>query len=254
MVDEKAPPRKQGLHGWKAALAVFGCGTLAAFGVFGIVLVIFGSFLSALSSGVGVGSQDVGGPGVFGAQPTAPREDFKSDAFELCGIIDSISSIQLSLVGEIEGPSDESISGGPPEDDDLVRSGSCRARVTPNGAPYPSGSWSAEISYWAVIYSPEDGRDDLAGGYLEEVASEVGGGGVSIEESGSYDFLDEAQYFYGTPESGSGTFYSVVARKRSGVIVIRLDSDDQVDASAFSSEVQKLHRRLDNDMRDLIPR
>ncbi|MGW9347016.1 hypothetical protein [Nocardiopsis flavescens] len=254
MVDEKAPPEKQGLHGWKAALAVFGCGTLAAFGVFGVVLAIFGTFLSSLSSGIGGSSEGSGSVPVAGARPSAPREEFRAEDFDVCEIVDSITAVQLTFFGSFEGPVDESLAGGAPTDEDLVRSGSCSGTVTPAGAGYPSGPWEVDFSYRAIIYSPESDRDLLAGEYLQDITSEIVDSSVSIEESGPYELLDEAQYFYGTPESGVGSYYGVVARKRSAVIQVHLVSADEVEAAAFSNEVKKLETRLDNDLRDLIPR
>ncbi|CAL9442688.1 hypothetical protein SUDANB121_02294 [Nocardiopsis dassonvillei] len=254
MVDEKAPPRKQGLHGWKAALAVFGCGTLAAFGVFGLVLAVFGTFLSTLSSGFGGSSEGAGSVPAVGAQPSEPREDFRAEDFDVCEIVDSITAIQLTFAEESEGPVDESLAGGSPAGNDLVRSGSCSGSVTPAGSGYPSGPWDVDFSYRAVIYSPEDNRDQLAGEYLQEVASEISISGIAVTESGPYDLLDEAQYFYGVPGSGAGSYYAVVARKRSAVILVEFSSADQVTAAAFSNEVKKLQVRLDNDLRDLIPR
>ena len=49
---EEKKPAKKGLHGWKAALAVFGCGSLAAFGIFGVLMFIATTFMNTLASGV----------------------------------------------------------------------------------------------------------------------------------------------------------------------------------------------------------
>ncbi|MFD6949306.1 hypothetical protein A6A08_12860 [Nocardiopsis sp. TSRI0078] len=249
MVEEKAPPKKQGLHGWKAAAAVFGCGTLAAFGVFGVVVAILGTFVSTLSSGFV--SEDQGPANSVAAQPTAPRDEFLEDKFDLCEIIDSISAIQLSLTSGSEEPEDESIDGGPPSEDDLVRSGECGGIVRPD-ATY-TVPWEFEFSYRAVIYSPDDDRNDLAQADMQAWVEEIESSGITIEESGSYPMVDEAHYFYGIPEGGVGNFYTVVARKRSGVFMVNMISEDGASPGEFSHEVMKLETRLGNDLGTMIP-
>ncbi|WDZ91848.1 hypothetical protein [Nocardiopsis sp. HUAS JQ3] len=251
MVDQKAPPSKQGLHGWKAAAAVFGCGTLAAFGVFGVVVALLGTFLSTLTSGFSQEEQTPGGAGSVAAQPTAPREEFLADRFDLCEIVDSISAIQLSLTSGSEEPKDASIDGGPSAEGDLVRSGSCGGVVRPD-ATY-SVPWEFEFTYRAVIYSPEGNRDELAQADLEAWADEIESSGHTIEESGPYSMVDEALYFYGVPENGEGNFYTVVARKRSGVFMVNMTAEDGASAAEFSHEVMKMETRLDNDLGTMIP-
>jgi hypothetical protein len=251
VVDQKASSSKQGLHGWKAAAAVFGCGTVAAFGAFGIVIAVLGTFISTLTSGVGQEEQTPDGAGSVAAQPTAPREEFLEDRFDLCEIVDSISAIQVSLTSGSEEPKDESIDGGPPEEDNLVRSGSCGGIVRPD-ATY-AVPWEFEFAYRAVIYSPEGNRDELAQADLENWADEIESSGYVIEESGTYSMVDEARYFYGVPESGEGKFYTVVARKRSGVFMVNMTAEDGASAAEFSHEVMKLETRLDNDLGTMIP-
>jgi hypothetical protein len=251
VVDEKAPPGKQGLHGWKAAAAVFGCGTLAAFGVFGVVVAVLGTFISTLTSGFGPEEQTPSSSGSVAAQPSAPREEFLGDRFDLCEIVDSISAIQLSLTSGSEEPKDESIDGGTPTEDDLVRSGSCGGIVRPDSTY--AVPWEFELTYRAVIYSPEDNRDELAQADLEAWVEEIESSGLAIEESGPYPMVDEAHYFYGVPESGEGNFYTVVARKRSGVFMVNMASEDGASAAEFSHEVMKLEARLNNDLGTMIP-
>lgn len=251
MAEEKAPPRKQGLHGWKAAAAVFGCGTLAAFGTFGIVVAILGSLVSTLSSGFDSSDEDPAGGGVVAAQPTAPRNEFLEEKFDLCEIVDSISSIQLSLTSGSKEPKDESIEGGPPSENDLVRSGSCGGIVRPEATH--TVPWEFSFSYRAVIYSPDGKRDELAKVDMDSWIEEIEGSGVVIEESGPYSMVDEAHYFYGTPESGAGKYYTVVARKRSGVFMVNMTSEDESSVGEFSNEVMKLESRLDNDLGSMIP-
>ncbi|MES0834942.1 hypothetical protein [Nocardiopsis tropica] len=249
MVDEKAPPAKQGLHGWRAAAAVFGCGSLAAFGVFGVVVALLGTFLSALSSGVG--SEGRADAGAVAARPSSPREEFLAEDFDLCEIIDSISAIQLSLTSGSEAPRDESIDGGTPAEDDLVRSGECGGIVRPE-SPYVV-PWEFEFTYRAVIYSPEGDRDSLAEADMAEWSAAVEGSGISLEESGSLDMVDEAYYFYGFPEEGSGNAYVVLGRKRSGIFMLNLTAEDGASPAEFSHEVMKLDSRLDNDLGSMIP-
>src|SRR5699024_3230464 len=82
---KKKPARpKKGLHGWKAALTVFGCGTLAAFGVFGILVGVasmFFGFSSGQESMTSPEEDPIAGIG----QTAIPRDSTGTGDIDLCG-------------------------------------------------------------------------------------------------------------------------------------------------------------------------
>ncbi|WP_160051631.1 hypothetical protein [Nocardiopsis sp. FR26] len=252
MVEEKAPPQKQGLHGWKAAAAVFGCGTLAAFGVFGVVVALLGTLLSTLSSGFGGSQQNPDDSSVGAAQTTSPRDEFVSDKFDLCRIsLPSVSSVSLLLDDDGVGPVDTSVEGGEPAEDNLVRSDECSGTLHPTART--TQPWSFHFSYRAVIFSPEGDREDLSQGDLEQWREEAEESLAGFEEGGELDFLDRAHYVYGNSPVG-GVEYIAVARKRSAVLQFSMVSQDENSPIHFESEVKKFENHLDLALQNMIPR
>ena len=243
---KKKPARpKKGLHGWKAALTVFGCGTLAAFGVFGIIFSLLGSFLSVLSFDSGEESAPTTG------QTIEPRETFLDDKFDLCGrTIPSIPELSLNFDSRGEGPVDTSIAGGEPTDDDLVRSDECWGEMFPDAQFFQP--WEFRFTYKAVIFSPEGSRNDISRGDVEEWREEVEGQGLDISESGDLSIFDEAYYYYGS-SGGQGTFYKVIARKKSGALIIEMDSSDEMSLGAFEFEAQKFEAQISITLENRIP-
>lgn len=242
--SKKKPARpKKGLHGWKAALTVFGCGTLAAFGVFGVVISLFGAFLSTISSEFSASGEVDGGSGV--TQTTKPREEFEEDKFDLCKIsLPAISDISLRLDEVSEFPVDTSIDGGAPTAEDLVRSDECSGVLHPTAvAPEP---WQFNFFYQAVIYSPDQDEDEIAQNKAEEILSQNEG-----VETGHVDFLDESRYVHSSSENGSE--YMVVARKRSAVIEITMTSSIDNSELDFANELRKMDGHLDISLNNLIP-
>jgi len=246
---KKKPARpKKGLHGWKAALAVFGCGTLAAFGIFGLVVSLLGSLLSTFSDGVEVDDSEVNV-----AHTVKPREDFQEEVFDFCDIILTISSVEVSLTSEVGRIEDSSIDGGEPTDDDLVRSDQCSGILRPSGSPQGAAPWDFQFSYRAIIYSPEDNREEISQEDFQDWVSDAEEGGVELESSGASNMVDESHYIYGTPGSGSGSEYSVIGRKRSAVFRITMSSADDISLDSFMGEARKFDQRLDNDFGQFIP-
>ncbi|NKY99937.1 hypothetical protein [Nocardiopsis alborubida] len=251
MVDEKAPPRKQGLHGWKAAGAVFGCGTLAAFGVFGVVIALLGSFLTTLSSGFGDTEQPQGAAEAGAAETTSPRDEFVADKFDLCRIsLPSISGVSLNLDEDSEGPVDTAIEGGDSTEDNLVRSDECAGVVHPTVAA--TTPWEFQFSYRAIIFSPDGGRDQLSQSDLEEWRDEAQASLSGFQEGEELDFLDQAYYVYGSTPGG-GSEYIAVARKRSAVLQFSMVSEDDNTPAHFENEVAKFEAHLDLALQNLIP-
>lgn len=242
-------PAKKGLHGWKAATAVFGCGTLAAFGVFGVIVGLLSAFLGAVSEGI-TSDEDTSVPAATGT--VEPREEFKSDKFDLCAIIGSISAANLTL-----DPSgypeyvDASLDGGSPTEDDLVRSGECAGEVRIPSAQYEPLNF--EFSYKSIVYNPNDGKDDISGEDLESWKAEFEESGSQVDQSGESDFLDDSYFYYGGPADGSGSSYQLFARKRSSVVSISLSSSQEISDAAYRNAVNNFEPRLDEDLNGFIP-
>ncbi|RKS10783.1 hypothetical protein DFP74_6565 [Nocardiopsis sp. Huas11] len=248
MADEEVATKKKGLHGWRAAVAVFGCGSLAAFGVFGVVVGLLGTFLSTLADGVDADSP----PAELAQTSSQPREEFREDIFDFCDIITDISAVSIALTSEVGRPEDTSVDGGDPKDDDLVRSDQCAGIMRP--ASSSAEPWDFEFSYRAIIYSTDDDREEISASDLEDWRAEVQTSGMSVAEDGEISMADEAYYYYGEPASGPGTRYVVVARKRSAVFTIELNSPNDISPTVFEGEVLKMDARLDNDFGQFIPR
>ncbi|WP_152442560.1 hypothetical protein [Nocardiopsis kunsanensis] len=240
---EEKKPVKQGLHGWKAALAMFGCGSLAAFAIFGVVTSVLGSFLSMFSDGVEVENDDPSIP-----QDTAnPREEFDGEKFDLCAISEDAQGVNISFSG-YPIPEDSSLNGGPAAEGDLVRTGQCSGDLVPSSGGEP---WGFELSYTAIIYSPEGDEEDFARDYFAESSGRMfASGEQGVGET--VDFLDRAQAGHdGSAEAGSE--YSLLVLKRSAVLEINLTSPGEQSAEAFFGELKQLERRYDVALEANIP-
>ena len=242
-------PAKKGLHGWKAAAAMFGCGTLAAFAVFGVIVGILSLVLGAVSGGV----SSEGRPVPVADQSVKPREEFLDDKFDLCGrtlrTISDLSLVYENGTGEYE---DSSIDGGEPGDDNLVRTDRCSGEVVPTGAY--TAPWSFEFSYRAIIFSPEDNRDEIAESDLSVLRSEFEESGVEIADSGAGDLGDESYYYYGALDDNQEASYTLFVRQRSATYVIQVTSVDDVSREAFAGEVRKFGPQLRITLVNRIPK
>ncbi|MEU3232638.1 hypothetical protein [Nocardiopsis alba] len=250
---KREKPAKRGLHGWKAALAVFGCGTLAAFGVFGVVVSLLGTLVTTVSSGLNPREASDGSAPEAVAPTLEAREEFLEDKFDLCSItLPSISGSGLSVEDSPPVPVDSSNDGGPPAENDLVRSGECEGFIQPAAGIPSTRPWEFRFSYSAIIFAPGDNREELAGESFEEWSAMLEAPGFEMEEAGNLDFLEESYYVYGS-SGGEGKEYAFVSRKRSAVLMLELSSGDGTSIPQFESEVRKLERNLVFVLDDLIP-
>src|SRR5699024_6835116 len=152
----------------------------------------------------------------YGAQPTAnPREEFDSERFDLCGIAEDTSGVDISFTSNSGNIEDTSMSGDGPTEDDLVRSDSCSGVIRPSTSYV--NPWSFSLDYQAIIYSPDGGEEGIAEDNVAETFGRLEERFSEVQESGQVDFLDEAYYVYSS-HLDSGSVYSVVGRKRSVVM------------------------------------
>src|SRR5699024_9073128 len=140
--SKKKPARpKKGLHGWKAALAVFGCGTLAAFGVFGVIIGLLGTLLKATSSGIEAKedvSQSV--PEMVGD----PQESIDPGDLDMCNRnLETASNVQLTRVDKGDNYEDTY------ESDDRIVSDSCSWELTSEFDG--TNNWDFTYTYDAYI-------------------------------------------------------------------------------------------------------
>ncbi|MEU3016605.1 hypothetical protein ABZ635_04310 [Nocardiopsis sp. NPDC007018] len=247
--DQSRRPAKKGLHGWKAALAVFGCGTLAAFGVFGVIVGVLGLVLSAASGGT---SGSVG-PVPGADQSVKPREEFLEDKFDLCGsTLRTIPDINLTYEHVAGQYQDSSVEGGAPRDGSLVRADSCGGQVTPMGSHL--NPWEFEFSYRAIIFSPEGDRDALAEADLADLRAEVEESDLVISDSGAGSLGDESYYYYGAVDGVPGNSYVILVRQRSATYAIHMTSVDDVSVEAFAGEARKFGPQLRITLVNRIPK
>ena len=249
--SKKKPARpKKGLHGWKAALAVFGCGTLAAFGVFGVIVGISSLFFSTLSSGVDSGEQAADQVG--GSDTGEPIDELPPGELDLCAMhvqytfnnyVDGYSS------GNYEDPAEDG------EEDDRVVSDTCEWDITPpqEDGLYP---WQFTFSYESVIATPGDASsEEVASDKYEEFVASAGISEVNILSSGKDEFGDRSDFFYGENDGG-GFSYILIGQERSSVYTIHFTSDPEgrdITEDRFRREARKVVSDVAPGFRGLVP-
>lgn len=256
MVDEKAPPKKQGLHGWKAALAVFGCGTLAAFGVFGVLVGIAGAFLNLTSSGIGT-EGDASSGGNPAEQIGEARSSLGEGEMDVCSDnLDHLTTISTVRQDGGENYSDTA-SGGRPEIEgaDRVVEDTCLWTLNPASGSPP---WDFSFSYEAVIDAADGGSPvEVASARFEELKAELPSELSQVSSEGDAGFGDSSYAVYGTGESGQSAFAALIQTK-SAVYVIRLEdradtSAGQISENEFKSEARKIANFLGHGFTYWIP-
>lgn len=245
---KRKEPAKKGLHGWKAAAAIFGAGTIVAFVMFGVIVGVLSLVLSTVSTGFSVGNDPV----PVADQSVKPREEFLDDKFDLCGrTLPSIRELNLNYDPVMGGYEDSSIDGGDPADGYLVRSDQCGGQVSPMGSYVVP--WEFDFSYRAIIFSPEDDRDEIAADDLAELRSEVEMSDLVVTDSGAGDLGDESHYYYGSLADNEEATYVMLVRHRSATYTVRVSSTDDVSLQAFAGEVRKFDPQLRITLGNRIP-
>ncbi|MFJ9557024.1 hypothetical protein ACIRPH_24715 [Nocardiopsis sp. NPDC101807] len=218
MVDEKAPPAKQGLHGWRAAAAVFGCGSLAAFGVFGALVGAASLFFNTVSSGIAA-EGDSSAQAVVPEQTIKPRDSMPTDSLDLCGgtipQVNEVSSTRTDPGGNYSDP-------GEGETPRTVMD-ECAWNVIPAGDR--SSVWTLDFSYASFVVDEEGNEaSGQAGAYFDESASLIGDLALSSHSEGSADFADASHYVHGLTEEGT-TVYVIVVRSGDTVYEMEFETD-----------------------------
>lgn len=247
MVDEKAPPAKQGLHGWKAAVAVFGCGSLAAFGVFGVVVGLLSMLISSASSGISSPEERI----PPSAQSAQPREELEPGALDLCsGYLPEVSDVDIETTIESSHTDEAQEPGFDPRGSRAVE-GRCAFEVTPQYGT--SSMWRLDFDFQAVIHDPDRDRDQVAAEVFEEKLAESSALLASVEGESDHSWADSSRSFYGESPGGVAR-YVVVSQTRSAVYTVVFSGDANSESGGVVSEndferqsealVNRLHERL----------
>ncbi|MFY7068723.1 hypothetical protein ACOQFV_22940 [Nocardiopsis changdeensis] len=255
MVDEKAPPKKQGLHGWKAALAVFGCGTLAAFGVFGVLVLIVGTFFRATSTGVSGEADQVAGA----EQTGTPRDELPAGDLNVCeNYVPNISDVTIRETLSSADRDDAQVEGFQTGERREV-SGECSFSIQPAyGVDSQSSQWVMDFSYQALVFDPSGGLDEQAAEVFESEISQAEQESNDSVEIDDHDWAGESRSFYWVSETGE-SHYLVVSRTRSAVYTFGFAGDSAdanagaVSKNAFQRQAADVVQRLDNRFFLLIP-
>lgn len=241
MADEKVAARKKGLHGWRAAVAVFGCGSLAAFAVFGVLVAFASMFLNVSSNGLSDPPQNAGP--VLG-QSAIPRDAIETGAIDLCGgTIPGVDEVQATRIDEGGAYSDPGEGEAPRTVTDQ-----CSWNVFASGGPT---NLTLDFSYEAFILD-ENGDDaaETAESRFTEIKEEVESSQLESVSSGEAGYADESYYVHGLTDVGS-TSYIMVLRSGGTVYEMRFESDrdfpsgDLISSSVFENEIDYLVSYID---------
>ncbi|QUX28472.1 hypothetical protein KGD83_25100 [Nocardiopsis akebiae] len=251
MVDQKAPPGKQGLHGWKAAAAVFGCGTLAAFGVFGVLVTIAGLLLNTASTGVEDPEYSAGVE-----QTGEPREELEPGGLNICDdYLPRISDIDIAESISSEH-SDDALDSDLGASDGRVVSGRCSFLVNPMYGN--STSWSFDFDYHVIVRDPSGDRDHLASDLLAQRVADAKGYFASVDSASEHPWSDISHSLYGMT-SASVSRYVVVSQTRSAVYSVSFTGDKNsveggvVPEADFERQARDLVERLQGRLFLVIP-
>ena len=244
---KKKPARpKKGLHGWKAALTVFGCGTLAAFGVFGIILGLANFFVSTLSSGVPETPEGVA------EQTGEPVEDLAPGELDLCA-----QDVQYAYgSGDSNYSSDNYVDTAIDGDgEDRVVEDECSWDITPEGEGV-SEPWDFTYSYQAVVStSGEKEAGEVASDNFGELVEDFSSHVNSILDSGESDLSERSFFYYGKDVDGS-YFYRLIGQTRSTVYVMHFispEANGEIGQTRFLHEARHVSSYVEPGLQVLVP-
>jgi hypothetical protein len=254
VADEKVAARKKGLHGWRAAAAVFGCGTLAAFGVFGVFVLVLSTFFSVTSSGLEASTEPGGGPV---ERIGEARSSLDTGELNVCD--DNLDPLTTITTTRVDGGEDyvDTANGGDPgiEGASRVVRDDCLWTITPSGGSTP---WDFQFQYEAVIDVEDGGTAEvLASVVFEERRSNLSNGLAEVENEGNSSLGQKSYSAYGTGEQGQSA-YLLLVQAKSAVYVIRFE--DQIEGSVgavpentFRTEARKITNFLGHGFDYWIP-
>ncbi len=252
---KRGKPAEKGLHGWKAALTVFGCGTFAAFGVFGVLVGVLSLLVGSVSSGI---SGDTAEVPVAAEQRGKPRAELEPGGLEVCGDYMALPNMRDIHVEEVVSVSHSDPAENPGFDQEAQRlvSGECSFTVRPQFGT--TALWYFDFKFEAVVHDPQEDRDQVAERMLAEALEDVPAEFSQIETQSAPNWADSAQSYYGENLDGVSQ-YLVVARTRSAVYTIVFSGDPQGLESGrlpefdFERQGDALGSRLNDRFYSIIP-
>ncbi|MEU2943435.1 hypothetical protein ABZ620_20900 [Nocardiopsis alba] len=239
---------KRGLHGWKAALAVFGCGTLAAFGVFGVIVAVLSFFFGALSSGLNTPSGAVGDPGQAQGEPI---EYLEPGELNLCEQDVQYSHGQSDPGYVSENYEDPALVG---EFEERVVSDTCSWDIFPAGSSIVE-AWDFSYSYEAVVSSVDGESGEIASRRFEELVSDPRVDGDILSE-GDFSGVSSRSYYYYSKNSEGGYEYRLFGQTRGTVYVIKFISPEVngvISEAHFGNEARSVAAMVEPALKVLVP-
>ncbi|MYR33735.1 hypothetical protein GTW20_16065 [Nocardiopsis alba] len=250
---KREKPVKRGLHGWKAALAVFGCGTLAAFGVFGVIVGLLSMLVNAASSGISGSTQS---QQTIPDQVGKPRDSLEPGALNICeDYFNFISDVQIDSFISSDH-SDDAEASGYSEGDEREVSDECKFTIIPQFGS--TSLWYLDFNFTAFVYDPGGEEYESAEELFLSEYSSAGGLFSEVEEGDGGDWAEEVRSFYGAGEDGTSQYF-VIARSGSVVYSFMFSGDasgaegGRVSEFDFSRQVERLGPRIDKMFFDAIP-
>lgn len=253
--SKRKEPAKKGLHGWKAATAVFGCGTLAAFGVFGVIVGILSMFLNVASSGLSSSEeQSVNAPA---EQIGEARADLDEGEMDVCtDNLTPLSSINVNRQDSGENYLDTTDEGEIPlENVHRLVEDECHWEIIPQSNSTP---WDFYFSYEAVIDAEgEDPREDIASYRFDDLRSGLGSDLEQVKSDSENPFGESSYSVYGVGDQGQSV-YLVLVQVRSAVYQIHFEDRpegalSETSENAFAGEARKVTNFLRNGFEYWIP-
>lgn len=226
---EEKKPVKKGLHGWKAALVMFGCGSLAAFSIFGVLTLLVTSIFDFTSSGV------QGDEGTEGVAPEAigePQASIDPGDLDLCSRnLESSGSLNLTRVDTSDSFED------PGDGESRVVRDQCEWELVPDANS--ASSWDLVYEYEAFISDTEESRGNVASQEFDAQTESLAEDFSDISSQGEESLADRSQYVYGETSPGV-TGYYLVAQTRSAIYEVKLSAESEVEGEgSFSLQSMK---------------
>lgn len=249
--EKKRSKGKRGLYGWRAFFAVFGCGTLAAFVVMGVIVGVLNIFFSALTT--------PNQPEETLPQAVEPREDretTKPGVLNLCELVEGRGLMSASTGnrgGEKDQYEDTALSDD--EADPRTVSDSCLWEVNVGSTDV----WDFQLDYVAYMETArQPGLVELAEQSFDEEVKEAENFLGEVEEEGSIETLKyggKGDYFYSNSE-GEERFV-LVRLLKSGVYVVTFTNPGAEDGGGslqqFRTEAVKVAGAVDEAFERQIP-
>ena len=237
------------MHGWKAATAVFGCGTLAAFGVFGVIVGVLSLIFGTLSTGVNTSSNGQGVPEQAVGQPV---EQVDPGQFNLCEQDVQYSHGQNESGYVSSNYNDPALDG---EESDRTITDECIWEIAPPQATVHE-PWTFTYSYEAVVSTSEsEGSEEVASRRFDQLVNQLGDEIGTLAESGEADISERSYYHYGRSDAGD-YMYFLVGQTRSTVYVINFVSPEvngEVGAIRFTNEARSVASMVEPALKVLVP-